>query len=221
MNATCLPDYCFCELIREGAVAQPANTWSALAFVLVGIVVLIWALKGKDRQYIYLKALYGVIVIFLGVGTLYFHASLSFVGQLVDNLGMYLLVTLALVYQLRRTRAIHTVQKTIAVYIGANAVLIGVVFALPALRRPVFAALIIAFLYLEYRWHRKHPKWRKSMLYWSVGLTAAGFTLWTLDITGVLCSPTSILQGHAAWHILTALAAGVLYLHLFQDHNTS
>ena len=37
-------------------------------------------------------------------------------------------------------------------------------------------------------------------------------TLWILDRSNVLCNPTSIFQGHALWHILTAVAVLTTYL---------
>ncbi len=38
------------------------------------------------------------------------------------------------------------------------------------------------------------------------------YTIWMLDESGVWCSPTSWLQGHAVWHPGSALAVGLLYL---------
>ena len=38
------------------------------------------------------------------------------------------------------------------------------------------------------------------------------FTIWNLTQTGSsLCDPSSIIQGHAIWHILDALALGLLF----------
>jgi hypothetical protein len=38
--ATCMPDRCFCEAVRPGAIAQPANTWSSFGFDLVGLMTM-------------------------------------------------------------------------------------------------------------------------------------------------------------------------------------
>ncbi|MBK9328207.1 MAG: hypothetical protein IPM95_02605 [Sphingobacteriales bacterium] len=37
-------------------------------------------------------------------------------------------------------------------------------------------------------------------------------TVWLLDITDKLCSPTSIFQGHSLWHLLTAVSIFLAYL---------
>ena len=39
------------------------------------------------------------------------------------------------------------------------------------------------------------------------------FSIWILDITDKLCSPTSIFQGHALWHILCATSIFLCYLY--------
>jgi len=34
-----MPDGCFCEAMRQGAIAQPANFWSSFAFVAAAILI--------------------------------------------------------------------------------------------------------------------------------------------------------------------------------------
>ena len=38
--ATCMPDDCFCEAVRDGAVRQPSNTWSSLTFCVAALAML-------------------------------------------------------------------------------------------------------------------------------------------------------------------------------------
>jgi hypothetical protein len=39
------------------------------------------------------------------------------------------------------------------------------------------------------------------------------FSIWVLDITNKLCSPTSVFQGHALWHILNTASIALAYLY--------
>ena len=112
--ATCLPDHCFCEAIGSGAVAQPANAWSSLAFVLAGLWI---AQPSAGRKY---KArnrmvrepayrrLYGCALVAIGLGSYFYHATLTFAGQVCDMSGMYLLITFALFYGVARITRIRT-----------------------------------------------------------------------------------------------------------------
>ena len=43
-------------------------------------------------------------------------------------------------------------------------------------------------------------------------LFAAG-SVWILDRQRVVCEPDSLLQGHAVWHILTAVSIFFVYLY--------
>ena len=42
--------------------------------------------------------------------------------------------------------------------------------------------------------------------------------IWSMSHAGgKLCDPTSLLQGHAAWHILNAAVNGLVYLYLLSQ----
>lgn len=42
---------------------------------------------------------------------------------------------------------------------------------------------------------------------------AIAYAAWLADDRGLWCEPGSWLQGHALWHLLTALAGGLLVAH--------
>ncbi|MDP8981533.1 MAG: ceramidase [Acidobacteriota bacterium] len=190
--ATCLPDACFCEAVRTGLIAQPANTWSSLAFVFVGA----WILARSPMK------VYGAATIAIGLGSAFYHASLTFVGQVADIFGMYLLVTFMLVFRVGRWFG--------PLYIALNLALLAAQVAFPQSRRYLFAAVIAGVLILETRARGIERKW----LYWALAAMSAGFLLWTLDITHSLCDPQSLLQGHAFWHVLGAVAAWCVFRYL-------
>jgi len=53
-----------------------------------------------------------------------------------------------------------------------------------------------------------------------VALFGLAFALWVPSLSGgPLCDPHSALQGHAAWHLLDALAAGSLFLYFASERN--
>lgn len=215
--ASCLPDACFCEAIRDGWIRQPANTLSSLAFVAVAVLVLAGAsaqprVPGPDSQDA--RGLAGPFVLALlviGAGSAFYHASLSFAGQFVDVLGMYLVATFIIAVNLRRRHAIAN-AAVVAGYTVANALLALVLFAVPGVRRQVFAALIATGVALELRRPAGFARGRRRLL-GAVALLGAGFALWVLDITRVACAPASWAQGHAAWHVLGAAAAWQLWRH--------
>jgi hypothetical protein len=221
--ATCFPGACFCEAIRRGTVRQPANTWSSLAFVLVGFMVLTQStedrrtLRGthpnplvsrRSFQLIYVAAL-----MLVGFGSAFYHASLTFVGQFFDVFGMYLLATFMLVYNVNRLRPLSD-RAAVALYATSNLVLATLLVAGPAHRRYLFAALLLVALALEHVVRSKSAtRMDRSLIVGAVAALGIAFGIWVLDITHTVCRPESLLQGHALWHLGGALSAWLIYLY--------
>jgi len=209
--ATCMPNACFCEAIRSDGIKQPANTWSSLAFVAVAAMVLIRRTSKPSTGRAGYAILYAFTLLVIGLGSAYFHATLSFRGQFVDVLGMYLLATVALLYSIDRLRPLSR-QTFVTSYIVTNAVLAMLLYWLPVVRRVVFAALIAAVLIVEILIRRKTPNSSGARyLKIAAAIMTTAFAIWILDFTRLLCRPESLIQGHAVWHILGAVAAWYLF----------
>ncbi|HEU4558586.1 MAG TPA: ceramidase domain-containing protein [Longimicrobium sp.] len=212
--ASCMPDHCFCERIRDGVMRQPVNTWASLAFVAAGL----WILgsdggsrSGAPSLRPVHRILLGVAVILIGLGSAFYHATLSFAGQFVDVFGMYLLAVFIVVYGWSRLRPLND-GVVVALYAGINAVLAALLLWLPAVRRYAFGVLILTGLALEMRVRRRRPGGMEGRyLAAAVLVLAIGFAAWTLDITRLVCAPESVLQGHALWHLAGAASAVLLF----------
>jgi hypothetical protein len=212
-GATCLPD-CFCEALRPAGMVQPINSWSSLLFAWAGLVVLRlgWQrplLHGARR----VDVLYGLALIVVGVGSAIFHAGLTFAGQVLDNLGMMLVVGWIALYALLRLGRL-TLRLFPWVYLALNAALLLVLVAAPEGRRGLFAVLVIAALALE-GWVRRSHRWAGDgrLMVGAVASLAAAYGIWLLDQTHVWCNPSAWLQGHAVWHALGALSGLLMYLY--------
>ena len=220
--ATCMPDACFCEAVAAGTVRQSANTWSSLAFAWVGFIVL--GLRWEDRRtatarpnlmaqgFLY-SWVFATAIIAIGLGSAFYHASLTFMGQFFDVFGMYLIGTFVIVYNIGRRHQLRPVSAAV-LYLGMNAVLAIVLWEVPALRRYLFAGLIAIALWLE--WRARSDSNRSidfRYMLGSLGALALAFAIWIVDITRIACAPESLIQGHAAWHVLGAVSSGLLYLY--------
>lgn len=212
--ASCMPDGCFCEAIAAHGFKQPANTWSSLAFIVVAVLVLLrWAKDRRVSSQPMSPALFSFTLLVIGLGSAFFHATLSFNGQFVDVLGMYLIATFALLYGIDRLENIGNRVFVIA-YLATNMVLAAILYWAPVLRRVVFGLLIAAVLGVEIAISRRSGSRRGLRnLRVAVMLLAIAFVIWILDYTRLVCRPDSWLQGHAVWHVLGALAAWYLYLY--------
>ncbi|MGL4542475.1 MAG: ceramidase domain-containing protein [Polymorphobacter sp.] len=211
--ATCLATHCFCEMPRSGAlVLQPANSWSSFGFVVVGWWIIFDARRGA-RFGGAVAGWYGLTAIFIGIGSVMLHATLTLWGQFFDVMGMYLLGSLILTWALQRWRGLSN-REAVAIYVALCSVLIGLLLLVPETRRWLFAVVLVAAIAAE--WFGARPRRAGVQPRWFVaGLAAniAAFALWVPDQARALCAPGSLWQGHAAWHLLGALAVACSYVY--------
>jgi predicted membrane channel-forming protein YqfA (hemolysin III family) len=189
---------------------QPANTLSSLAFVLVAFwAAFRWRASAEARERTLTR---GEIVLFsttlavIGLGSGFYHATLTLVGQVLDVSGMYLLATFILIHRLAPKWNLRPIGTSLA-FVVANAALMIAQVTTPSLRRVVFGLLLITALSVEWRASGPGRIWLAG----GACLTAVAFVIWVVDRQKLVCDPDSWIQGHALWHLLGALAAACLY----------
>ena len=194
MWATCYPNNCFCENLHAGAIFQPVNMVSSLAFVVAGIFI---AFRYKNSW----GYIYALLLAITGIGSSYYHAHLDFIGQTIDVVGMYLLVTFVLLAVFERARKMFLVY-----FLTSNAILILILIYAPEFRRYVFAGLVVTLVTVLLKQNILKKYFWASLL-----IMVLATAIWTLDIMDIWCWPDSYLQGHAIWHVLGAVSAVLLF----------
>jgi hypothetical protein len=228
-NHCVLAGDCYCEAARPGWVAQPSNTWSLLAFSLGGLGIAwhscrtrrIAARRNRFTATSFYPALFCGIVTFMGPGGAFFHASLTNWGGAVDVLSMFLWIDFLIVYNLAVLYRWGP-GRFLAVYLAATAVLMLPRVIQGPLGVPLFAVAFGLWLTMELamalrvdipglrRPVRDH-RWLLAHL--AISICALG--IWAMSHgNGPLCSPHSLLQGHAFWHVLNAVAFVLLFPYL-------
>jgi hypothetical protein len=210
----------------ESIFRTRANTWSNLAFVLVGIYAITAAAFDRRRGIawlaetqaspILLTALFGTACVYLGIGSGIFHASLTRWGQQLDVASMYPPIQALIALLLHRM----LVQRCAPTRPGAAA---GLSIALTAI-------LILAGIAL---YHYKWSMSSKTVLPLHILALAVAYTVdvlvtpghgrlrWLalaflalllgvacrqLDVAGAFSGPHAWYQGHALWHGLCSLS---------------
>jgi len=218
----------FCE-----AIVQPANTWSNLGFLVVGLMCLFIGINDfKVRKpsttnllvrYPTFSILLGASCIYLFIGSFFYHASLSLFFQKLDITGMYAVALSLIAYNMFRffpTRYSKKKDEYISSHhlIITLGVLFNIVFFAGLWKVNVnilFPAVIIILLAINvaYNIGKKHISklYRHLFKLSSIILVLSGL-LWILDREDIMCIPTSIWQGHAFWHILNAISIFLLYM---------
>ena len=210
----------FCEAARDALVRQPANTLSNIGFVVAGLAIA-WR-AGAPATTIAaaprLAAALGVVVVLLGPASAAMHATQSALGGHLDLLSMYLIAAFASSYALTRVLGRGT-GFFAASFVGVVLVCelaeripghVPVVDIAANLAFGVF--LLVALAGEAVLWRRGTGRRQVGWGLASAGSLALAFAIWNTAKDGSsLCHPHSLLQGHAAWHLLCAVAAYCLY----------
>ncbi len=195
-----------------------ANTWSNLAYVLVGIYAVVIGVfdsrrpVGKPCGYLRsrpaLGILFGLACCYLGVGSGIFHASLTRWGQQLDVAAMY--SPLVVLIALNLDRLIPAWPLWCFAAIVASALLYLYKWSMSS--GTVLPALILGvgcFMILDLFRRNRSADFRWMILALASFLVAFAFR--QLDVAGRFTGPDSWVQGHVLWHFLTAASLACAY----------
>ncbi len=200
------PDLKHCEENLCSWITAPANTWSNLAYILIGIWLWRTARGARDGSW---RKWFGPVEIVVGATSLAFHASYTFCFQFFDYAGMFLFLWLLLVLNLRRSVRVSA-RGQMVFFWGGLSLSLAAFLAFRALHLPVqnlFAAGVAGLLLWEAGLWVAGQGTRYRDYVYTMMLMAAAFAFWMLDYTRVVCDPGNhFFQGHAAWHVISAFA---------------
>jgi len=239
-----------CEFINENAIIkQPINTWSNLAYVFAGYIILFWdkarekspprslsserpAIRGMPT------VLYGFLVITIGLTSMFFHASMTSWGGGLDTSAMNAYILLLFIYEVSMLLGLSK-PAFWGLYIPAALGSFCLrMFIWDDAGIFIFTAVLLGFVMVEVcticftllnkkksrplpplnpvvctrMKQRAIPNRESKWLAIGLLLFASGYAIWNLFQTGTaLCNPHSWFQGHAVWHLLTAIATLAIF----------
>jgi len=170
----------------------------------------------RNKSLVYLYAFSCFLV---GVGSFFYHASLSFVGQWIDVMGMYLSVTFFILYNVYRLRTWRPISFYFS-YFLLNILLGYLLYFYPHARRYLFGSFIfILICSIIYAQLKLRTMINHRYIISAITAFLLGFTIWILDIKKIACQGDSLLQGHAFWHFFTALAGLLIYFYYLSERD--
>lgn len=214
---------------------QPVNTYSNLIYFFLGLIVLQWGIKdlktkssgiqNSIARLPYISILAGICLMYLSIGSAFFHASMTYLGQRVDMNGTYgitfVLIAIGLLNCFLRKEISNATQLSITLLLVLIILFFYVIapqlssaILLPAM----FLILLILVFTNFFQYHKQK--------YLSLGILGFILLLFaiqvrTADVQKINCDPFSIWQGHALWHFLTAISSFVTYSFFRFTKNTS
>lgn len=200
-----------CEFLSDDALAQPVNSLTSLAYVVVGAVVIGLALRRGSARLP--SVVYGSCVASIGLGSVLFHGPQTAGSRGLHDLPILITVIFIVLHDLGLV-----VPRLRVGMVGFAAV--GVAVALLSSVDPGISSIatgvgLVAAIVLEVIVYRRQlrPLARRSQLqsYGAiVAVAAIGAASWVLGRTGSpACDPDALFQFHGAWHVISSLAFGL------------
>jgi len=209
------PNVDWCEEKLCSFIVTPFNTWTNLAFILVGF--LMWR-RTRNSENDVLR-FFSTAAVLVGFSSLIYHATLNYFTQVFDFFGMYLFTTIMLMANLRRTGKWPTGKagsRLFWIWVFSLTTVTSLSFLIHIPSQIYVLFLVIAIVVTELKQTAKHRKyfWASCLCMLSAGIISA------LDAARVLCFPENHwFQGHGVWHLITATALWFAFLHTENEMN--
>ena len=188
----------FCEETLATIPKHPADTWSNLGPLVAGI----WIVYRARNRVAPLQAI-GIASILTGLFSGVYHATNTYIGEIMDLAGMYAFIFACAGVQVYRNKWMNGRRCTLLGVFLATVCTYAAAYSNLA-KTPLFAIVLLGVAYVEvtddsvksYRY-----------IYLALATMVVAFTFWVLDYTRCLCDPQNhILTGHGVWHLLSGLA---------------
>ncbi len=217
----------YCEVqALEAIFREPISSWSNLIYWYLGWWILLDTKSKTPTNFLFNNKGYiwywGLLYLFMGTSSWFFHASVSSIALAFDMSGVYISFLLPLILNAHRfsnySRG-NPIRKSVLSMVSLilTSIIIGGSLgywedsfnAIPALLIGLTINVVL-FIYIERKWttHANH-----RYLWMSIVLILGATFSWCVDKFRVLCDPAGWIHGHAAWHILMSIAAFQLYLY--------
>lgn len=183
-------------------IAEWWNSWSNLPGMIIGLLAIIIGIRKGFKPVDTILGYMFVVIVF--TGSFMFHATLSYVGQLLDELPM--IYGSLYFHYIACTPA--TRKRSLVVLIPLGVVITTVMIAFRDHPEPLqvsYGVLVVALVARSVFINRGYTGLRRlSMLESSTPMFALAFILWNLD--QIFCSVLKPYHFHAWWHVLTAVS---------------
>jgi len=222
----------FCEALRPGLIKQPANTWSNLGFMVAGLVMAFELATGKYQKNanpITRSKFYSIflccVAILLGPGSMAMHATTAKVGGFLDVLSMFMVSSFMIAYAVERFFNLpffwFIIIYALALATGIWSMEQDYKIVFDHFGSAMFAfSLTIASVFEGLNIFIRKKEHTSLWAYVSLASIFLATVIWNLSQSdALLCDPSSLVQGHAAWHLLCAFALYCLFRYYVSEHS--
>ncbi len=197
--ATCLPDNCNCELVRDAFIRQPSAFWSSFSYLAVSLAT-VYLIKHHSTQ----LRNWAFVCFVMGLSSLFGHMSFTRFSLAIDISSIILVMTFFPVSHFTSKKGLSKLQ-TFSIFIVFYISLFIGIYHLEKWPK-VFLCIVVFTFVLKDSFRFKATEVRLKDLNKSLFILFFSFALFLLDEFHIGCNPESLLQLHSLWHLGTALS---------------
>ena len=210
------PNVNWCESSHCSLINEPANTWSNLGFLLIGILIIYKINQIKERIINH----FAWTVIVMGILSWVYHATNNYLTQFFDFFGMYLMTSFVVAFNYQRVRG----KDPRDLYSGfwfmmmfnISLFLVFDITDMPVQNTAIVNILLM--LALEIWAGFKEGSFKNYSMCWLAIVilgTAQGFS--QADLKRIWCEPDNLfIHGHTIWHLLAAVGMLFIGVHIYR-----
>lgn len=208
------PNIKWCEQTLCAWISEPANTWSNIGYILIGLYILSECLR---KNYSSELKYFGPITIFMGLMSFTYHLSNFYGSQILDFVGMFFFLGWATGMNLIRLGSLK--RSHLMLFNLIYSVTLTCILHLLYLQEIKFqimilflAGIVLITEILAQQRTRSSQKWLNI----AFGIFAIAFGFSVLDGKRFWCTPENhgwFSQGHALWHWIGALGMLAIFKH--------
>ena len=200
-----------CEEALCAWIKQPANVYSNLLFLVVGLYLFLLFIQKKSSHGLIL----GMCILLIGTASALAHSSSTKLFGFFDFAAIFSVFSY---YAAINTKYFYKNIKLVQTALIYFFISVIILYFYNSLREIIFALFIIGLLFSEYKILNLQKKsffiasYKKVIILFFIGVIAL-----TLDAKKIICDPKNhYLQLHALWHICNAFSLYYLTRHLDQ-----
>lgn len=197
------PTITYCEIARDVFVRRPWYALSNIAFFIAAYRIYRSEASTLARQFA------GTVLV-VGVLSLMYDITYTYISQLFDLAGMLVFINLLLFLNIR---ALKPRSKPLMSLVGLFMISMSCIVWFGAISgNIIFGLYVLAVVATEIRLlslglHRHGRQW-----WLALGIFAVGFGAWLFDAAKIVCFDVGLFNGRSLFHFA---AAGVMYM-MFQ-----
>jgi len=207
------PNLKWCEETLCQWISEPANTWSNGLYLILAIYLFF---QWKNHAFFPIRyAAHGIFL--MGTFSLIYHLSNFYPSQLLDFLGLFICIYNLMLLNIHRFKKLTKTQYIstyiVLVFISMFVMHVAYLNYIPMQATVSVIVLIIifteAFAFIKKLGAPNYKNFGFAMFFLILGVSSSA-----LDLKRVECDPTNHwLQGHAMWHIFTAIMMYFIHKH--------